>query len=250
MRISVRKHYTLLNSFVGLANLGWNELVQHSSFPLVHELKSVDEHRGLLRRIDRAIASSDSSVRPLAQVPPLFLPEWGRWPRARWREVHAYFLVRRVFDSLEFLSRGSKPPETGMQLTQLSLQIEPAQDRTIVRIHDPYEDFLHALDDKDLSRLKSCPVCGRFFVAWRSDQKSCNLRCANRLRVFKFRQKQPEYLAGRKFRKRTGLKAVRHGRHKIMDLHQAAAICGNRRWHEVGNQPHESTRESSCFLPL
>lgn len=223
MRISVRKHYASLNSFVGLANLGWNELVQHNSFPLVRELKPDAEHRGLLRRIDGAIASRYSAVRPLAQVPPLFLREWRRWPRARWRELHAYFLVRRVFDSIEFLSRGLELPQTGMQLTQLLLQVEPAQDHAIVRIHDPYEDFLHALDGKDLRRLRSCPVCWRFFVAWRSDQKSCNLRCANRLRVSKFRQKQPEYLAGRKFRKRTGLKAVRHGRHNIMDLHQASA---------------------------
>jgi len=222
MRISVRKHYVLLNSFVGLANLGWNELVQHNSLPLVHEL-TPDQHRGLLRRLDRAIASRYPAARPLAQVPPLFLPAWGRWPRARWREVHAYFLVRRVFDSIEFLSRGLELPKPGMLLTQLSLQVEPTQDRTIVRIHDPYEDFLRALDGKDLRRLRSCPVCRRFFVAWRSDQKSCNLRCANRLRVSKFRQKQPEYLAGRKFRKRTGLKAVRHVRHNIMDLHDAPA---------------------------
>ena len=218
MRISVRKHYALLNSFVGLANLGWNELVQHNSFPLADALKPDAEHRGLLRRIDGAIASRYPAVRPLAQVPPLFLPGWGRWPRARWRELHAYFLVRRVFDSLEFLSHRPKPPKTGMQLTQLSLQVEPARDHTIVRIHDPYEDFLHELEGKDLRRLKSCPVCRRFFVAWRFDQKSCNRRCANRLRVSKIRQKQPEYLAGRKFRKRTGLRAVRHRRDKIVDL--------------------------------
>jgi hypothetical protein len=93
----------------------------------------------------------------------------------------------------------------------------------MLRVHDPYEDFLAVLSDCDLQRLRACPVCRRFFVAWRMDQTACNPRCANRLRVARFRQKQPQYSANRKFRKRTGLGAVRHGRHQLMELNQALA---------------------------
>jgi hypothetical protein len=103
----------------------------------------------------------------------------------------------------------------------VSLQTSRTGNGTMSRIHDPYEDFLAALDGRDLKRLRACPVCRRYFLAMRLDQKACTSGCANRFRVQKFRQKKDEYLSNRKFRTRTGLTAVRHGRNQVLALHQA-----------------------------
>ena len=220
MRICVKKHYRELAEFVRLANLAWDELLSRGEFPLFGDLEPLARHRKLLKRIDRLLERSFPGIKPLSDVPPFFLPRWNQWPRSQWRQLHAFALVRRVFDSLMFLTRGTGIAPVGAISATLFLQLRK-ENGTTVRVRDPYEDFLAALGGRDLRRVRSCAACGRFFIALRSDQKACNLRCANRFRVGKFRRKQPEYRANRKFRERTGLAAVRKERRRIMALHEA-----------------------------
>jgi hypothetical protein len=223
MRESVRKHYKRLAQFVALANLGCAEILRHNDFPYLHQLKPETEHRPLLRRINRAVSSRFRALRPQTDVPPLFFSDWLSCSSEVRQQLYAYALVRRVFDSLWFLTEGMGGSKSGGQFMQVWLEIKALKDGSMVRVRDPYEDFLAALSDSDLRRLRACPVCRRFFVAWRKDQKACDARCANRLRVAKFRTKQPQYSANRKFRKRTQLSALRQGRHRLMGLHQALA---------------------------
>jgi hypothetical protein len=213
MRSSVRKHYEKLAMFVEIANLGWHELSENDSFPRLDELTSGKECRGLLQRIDRALRSGFPSIKVPDRVPPLFHRGWRECPPAAWRRFHSYALVRRVFDSLTFLVDARVNQMQGVCWTPVSLQTARTGNGTVIRMHDPYEGFLATLDGRDLQRLRACPVCKWFFLALRLDQKACTSRCANRLRVHKFRQKKSEYLSNRKFRSRTGLKAVRHGVH-------------------------------------
>lgn len=219
MRTSIRKHYREIAVFVELANLGWKELQFRGKFPLTDQLEPYGEHQKLLRRIDLALERKFATVQPLVDVPPMFFKRWSQCPRRDWRRVHSYHLVRRLFDTIGYLVKAAAHGTTSASSAQMTLQLRFADDGTVFRVQDPYEKFLLALTNCDLQRLKSCATCGRFFVAWRKDQKACSLRCANRLRVTKFRKKQAEYLKNREFRKRTGLPAVRHRRREIIALH-------------------------------
>jgi hypothetical protein len=133
-----------------------------------------------------------SSIQPLSEVPPFYLPRWNQCAPSHWRQVHGFALVRRVFDSLQFLLRDTGIATVGGTLVGVSLQVR-RENGTILRVRDPYEDFLAALVGRDLGRVRFCAKCSRFFIAYRSDQKTCSTRCANRFRVEKFRRKQPEY---------------------------------------------------------
>lgn len=215
--------------FVEAANLGREELDRYGSFPLLDKLDPLGDHRAVMRRIDRAIAERFREISLPEGVPLLFLPGWNTYGRTIWRQLHAYWLVRRAFDSLCFLTRASRPNK-GAQFTQLMLHVRPADDGSVVRVHDPYEDFLAELNACDLRRLRACPACRRFFIAWRLDQKACSRRCANQVRVWKFRKKQPEYLGSRKFRRQTGLRAVRKGKRQLVELHEA--LTGESSEHE------------------
>ena len=223
MRQSVRKHYRKLAQFVALGNLGWVEIFWHNDFPVLQKLKPEAEHRPLLRRVNRAFDLKFRALRPRAEVPPLFFPDWKSCSPEVRQQLYAYALLRRVFDSLSFLTQGMGGSKSAGQSMQLWLEVRASKDGSMLRVRDPYEDFLAVLSDCDLQRLRSCPVCWHFFVAWRMDQTACNTRCANQLRVARFRQKQSQYSANRKFRKRTGLSPVRHGRHQLMELNQALA---------------------------
>ncbi len=172
-----------------MANLGWEELAR-GAFPLLAELRP-DAHRGLLQRMDRAFERRFRRLRPAAQLPPRFLPKWQEWPRTSWPQLLAYALVRRIFDSLTFLSGALERETPGAYFVQLSLQVGAATDGSLTRLHDPLEDFLKELDACELSRIRSCPICHRFLIAWRKDQKACSRRCANLLRVRKFRGNRP-----------------------------------------------------------
>lgn len=226
MRWNIRKHYAELIRYVELANLGWAELERHDRFPLVGEVKRNGADSPLLGRIQRTLERRFKFVKLPGRLPPPDFPAWGKYRVPVWRQLHAYVLVRRLFDSLDFLVNAQARHLRGCLPVRLALQTERAAKGALVRVRDPYEDFLTALEGLDLSRLDGCPVCKRFFVALRSDQKTCTPRCANRLRVFRFRQKAVEYQANRRFRRRTGLKAVRKNRRVLMQLHQALREVG------------------------
>jgi hypothetical protein len=220
MKIGVRKHYRELAKFVGLANLAWDEIILRDEFPTFSRLEPNAKHHDLLKRIGRRLASGFPSIDLPSEVPPLFLPGWNQCPALQWRQLHAFALVRRVFDSLQFLIRDTGIPTVGGTSVAVMLQVSRANGKTL-RVRDPFEDFLAALVGRDLGRVRFCANCHRLFIAFRSDQKTCSRRCANRFRVKKFRAKQPDYQKNRAFRKRTGLAPLRKGRRKTMALHEA-----------------------------
>src|ERR1700730_14678217 len=179
MRISVRKHYAQLDQFVRAANLGWDEIFRHNDFPTLEELDPFAAHRDLLARIDRAFQSKFRKIRPPTDVPSLIFPRWGSAAPADWQRLHCYALVRRLFDSLEFLTSRRPDTRSGTRQIPLALQVSANPDGSLSRVRDAYEDFLAELSRADLRRLRSCPGCRRFFVAWRDDQKACGRPCAH-----------------------------------------------------------------------
>jgi hypothetical protein len=221
VRLSVRKHYNRLDQFVRLANLGWDEIFKRDDFPTLDKLDPHDKHRQLLVRIDRAFDANFRKIRPPANVPLLISPSWRTTSAADWKLLHCFALVRRIFDSLNFLTQSASFPRPATLSIALALQVAVADDGSVVRVRDPYEDFLSELSRCDLRRLRACAACKRFFVAWRKDRKACGRRCANLIRVHRFRQKKDEYVANRNFRKRAGLAAVTHGRDRLMRLHES-----------------------------
>jgi hypothetical protein len=52
--------------------------------------------------------------------------------------------------------------------------------------------FLPALDHLDLTRIRRCPVCGKFYFARRTDAGACSPHCQNVNRVRRSRKKQGE----------------------------------------------------------
>lgn len=222
MRRGIRKHYKRLGLFISAANCAWDEISRDGEFPTLDELDPFGRHKPLLDRIERAFTKEFGEIRPAAGVPLLAYPKWRSVGQRGWLRLHCYALVRRLFDSLNFLTRNNVPPTPGTQVTPLMLQVSISDNGVISRVRDAYEDFLAELTNAgDLSRVRSCPACNRFFVAWRWDQKACRKPCANLIRVHRFRAKAPEYAEGRRFRKRAGLPAVRRGRRALQKLTEA-----------------------------
>jgi hypothetical protein len=222
MRISVRKRYSQLDKFVRAANLGWEAIFKDNDFPTLETLEPRGEHRRLLARIERTFRSRFREIRPAGDTPLLISSRWGTFARSEWQRLHCFALVRRLFDSLDFLTREIPSPRSGARQIPLTLQISVEARGSVSRVRDPFEDFLAALTEShDLRRLRSCPACSKFFVAWRKDQKTCGRRCATLIRVHRFREKKAEYAANRRFRKRTGLKAPRRGRNRLLRLSES-----------------------------
>ena len=63
---------------------------------------------------------------------------------------------------------------------------------------DPFMEFLAALQGVEAKRVRQCPVCQRFFVALRKDQKACSKRCNVVRRVRDWRANQGRYEYRRK----------------------------------------------------
>jgi len=57
-----------------------------------------------------------------------------------------------------------------------------------------------ALSGLDPRRIKRCPECGAFFLAWRKDKSACSKKCLNLARVHRHRAKQKDYEYNRKLR--------------------------------------------------
>jgi hypothetical protein len=172
MRISVRKRYSRLEKFVSAANLGWEAIFKDNDFPTLENLEPHGEHRRLLARIERAFRSRFRKIRPAGDAPLLISPRWGTFARGEWQQLHCFALVRRLFDSLDFLTREISSRQSGARQIPLTLQISVDARGSVSRVRDPFEDFLAALaESDDLRRLRSCPACRRFFVAWRHDQR-------------------------------------------------------------------------------
>lgn len=57
------------------------------------------------------------------------------------------------------------------------------------RLRFANDDIREALEGVEIHRIKCCPVCGRFFWAFRRDQPCCSVKCANSRRVRRWREK-------------------------------------------------------------
>ena len=74
--------------------------------------------------------------------------------------------------------------------------LEPVR-RILAGLCDPtikgvWQPLLDALRFGPIDALARCPICARFFLRERKDQKACSKRCANALRVRKYRQRYLE----------------------------------------------------------
>lgn len=216
-----RKHYKKLAEFAEIGNLAWKELSRYGEFPHLESLEPRTKHAELLDRIERTFNRRFAASRPSSDVPLLILPGWRECSIPVRRQLHIYALVRRIFDSLQFLTQAVNLKVPAANFSHICLQVGVTESDEVVRVHDKYEDFLTALEGQDLRRLKTCPICRHFFVAMRSDQKACRSACANNLRVRKFRKNQPEYLKNRRFRKKMGIPALRKGRNRLIALHDS-----------------------------
>ena len=129
-----------------------------------------------------------------------------------------------IIDAHEKIKAGQPINHPGSDIGEFSLGspsvthyafISPGS--SIIVQEDLYGGFLADLNGCDLSPLKRCPVCSRPFLFRRKDQKACSPRCSNIERVRRSRKSAPTYATNRKFRKRTGLQAVR-GRPRLNAL--------------------------------
>lgn len=79
-------------------------------------------------------------------------------------------------------------------LLQPKTRINIAEDG---RIHFSPDEFVEALEGVEISRIRICENCLRFFWQGRTTQKGCNTNCANNIRVRKSRelkrQKRTDY---------------------------------------------------------
>jgi len=245
MRISVRKRYRQLDKFVRAANLGWEAISKDDDFPTLESLEPRGKHRRLLARIERAFRSRFREIRPTGDAPLLISPRWASFARGEWQQLHCFALVRRLFDSLDFLTRIIPSARLGARQIPVTLQVSVDTRGSVSRVHDPFEDFLAELTrSDDLSRLRSCPGCSKFFVAWRKDQKTCSRRCATLIRVHRFRDKKAVYAANRRFRKRTGLTALRRGRNRLLRLSESLRSIENPAAGELALSSEKSSNPS------
>jgi hypothetical protein len=67
----------------------------------------------------------------------------------------------------------------------------------VIGIHwlDPFREFIRVLEGIEATRVRQCPICDRFFLAIRKDQKACSKRCnaVRRVRSWRANEEQHEY---------------------------------------------------------
>jgi hypothetical protein len=224
-----------LRPWLELANLlpppPSREALEHSVNPLVAMLK-VDEWRvsmrairpsELLRRFERSPVAQEPAVIATLDLPLLHTSE------AEVRRFHA--LVIAVGSTLsgvvKALSHNALKAVGDDPLMIHRLYENPATSRSEVWIRrgvvttqcvDPFREFLRALDGTDVTRVRECPICDHFFLAFRKDQKACSKRCnaVRRVRDWRANQEQHEYK--RKLRGAGLLKRTRKKRRSKLRL--------------------------------
>jgi hypothetical protein len=101
--------------------------------------------------------------------------------------------VISVLTKLALRNHVGQPPGivSVVQRSDLPIQMHVGADH-IIEIIEPAPDVLEryllpALKGCDARRIRECPSCLRLFIAKRHDQIACERRCANLLRVRRFR---------------------------------------------------------------
>jgi hypothetical protein len=87
--------------------------------------------------------------------------------------------------------------------------------------------FRYAVEGLELERLRRCPVCHRIYYAGRKNKGACDQHL-DLARVWRKRGKLPEYNAGRRLRRKTGLKGLRgKARRDVLSLSRALRNKGD-----------------------
>lgn len=206
------KHYksrSTLEQFIALANL----LPRGSLLPEPSALQPEGQHRKMLEELyagfERKFLLPDVFPRRFSalRVPePSDLRKVTSYQFGSGAELYPqFFSVCKAIEAIAKLNdaalSGEEVPTwkgpTGMTTERARRVLLPPQPAAVAVflsrdgiahvMGDPrghlYQQFLDHLNGAELTRLKRCPVCSRFFWARRSDQEACAKRCANVRRV-------------------------------------------------------------------
>ena len=76
---------------------------------------------------------------------------------------------------------------------------------------DHYRDFLNELvSSGEISRIRRCPICRKFYWAWRKDKGGCSPKCLINNRQRNHRLLHGKYEANRKRNKARARKVSKH----------------------------------------
>jgi hypothetical protein len=64
------------------------------------------------------------------------------------------------------------------------------------------DEFFAVIQGHDIQKFKRCPICGKFFIAWRIDKGACSPTCLALNRVRRHRERHPMYEETRKLKGR------------------------------------------------
>jgi hypothetical protein len=154
----------------------------------------------LLRRFERSRVAQEPAITATLDLPLL------RADEEEARRFHA--LVSEVTSTLRGLVAAASPgtlEAVGDDPLMISrLYQNPATSRSEIWMRhgvvttqwiDPFREFLGVLDGTDVTRVRQCPICNHFFLAFRKDQKACSKRCnaVRRVRDWRANQERHEY---------------------------------------------------------
>jgi hypothetical protein len=106
--------------------------------------------------------------------------------------------LRRIVDWLSE-SLADRPQRSLTVQTPSARQLKVRQDGGVQQSGDVYDGFLALLEYVEVRRIRACPVCRKFYYAWRSDKEACSPGCCNRWSVRKSRapEKTAQYKINR-----------------------------------------------------
>jgi len=109
--------------------------------------------------------------------------------------MHYDALAQDIDDLLELVRRLEQTRSENRQEV-IYMSFTPVNvavvDNERIYVHEPFSLFRSAITDIDPNRLLTCKICNRIFWAKRRDSKTCSPKCANTLRVRRFRSMSGE----------------------------------------------------------
>ena len=182
--------------------------------------------------------ASEGVIR-ITKLPAADVFRWTDWTdraEAARAFYHLFFNVRRVMTdfvqregtnptkaapptahaSTPDLSRVPVPPLLG----SVSIYMNTSRTGRIWFSNDPaLELFQHCFEGVEVQRIRTCPECGRFYYATRSDKGACDDHLTL-MRVRRARNQRGRYEKARQYRKRLRVKAVKgNERKRLLNLH-------------------------------
>lgn len=133
-----------------------------------------------------------------------------------------FYAVRRILAELvaAHLEDAADTAISLMALGAPTLSFTPAG-RIHISADKALRLFSASFDGVDVDRIRRCPECGKFYYAARITKRACDLHLTL-MRVRRARGRRGKYEETRRFRKRTGLKAVKgKERERLTKLYQA-----------------------------